>query len=283
MYADDKGHRLCGRVTAFTILGCVLVLLVAAIVAICVLCSKPLIDVRIKDIRNVLASEAELMLDLHVHAINPNIISVQVSDLDVNIFAKSKHVGTGEFWRSRPHYTRKHQQNSSNQMHTSSRKPLAISAPPSSIVHQLDGVDEGTDPIDDPAADSQTMLLGQIFDFDSPLIFDPSPFRHRSLGSIGEVRLSKPGNSTEQGGSERWEHVLNYDFELIVRGVLKYSSPISSKVHSAKIAGRRLIHPGEESGDGNNNITTILKPLQSRRHVSLGPPRTGVVRLKFSA
>ncbi|KAL2039699.1 hypothetical protein N7G274_007558 [Stereocaulon virgatum] len=283
MYADDKGHRVCGRVTAFTTLGSVLVLLVAAIVAICVLCSKPLIDVRIKDIRNVIASEAELMLDLHVHAINPNIISVQVSDLDVNIFAKSKHVGTGEFWRSLPHYARKHQRNSSNQMHTSSRKPFAISALPSSIVHQLDGVDEGTDPIDDPAADSQTMLLGQIFEFDSPLIFDPSPFRHRSLGSIGEVRLSKPGNSTEQGGSERWEHVLNYDFELIVRGVLKYSSPISSKVHSAKIAGRRLIHPGEESGDGNNNITTMSKPLQSRRHVSLRPPRTGVVRLKFSA
>lgn len=93
------------------------------------------------------------------------------------------------------------------------------------------------------------MLLGQIFDFDSPLIFDPSPFRHHSLGSVGEVRLSRPGNSTAQGGSERWEHVLKYDFELIVRGVIRYSSPITSKVHSTKIEGSRLIHPGEGTDD----------------------------------
>ena len=249
MYSGDRGHRLCGRVTAFTILGSVLTLLIAVIVAICILCSKPLIDVHIKDIRNVLASEAEIMLDLRVHAINPNIISVQVSDLDVNIFAKSKHVGTGEFWRSRPHITRKDNRATPDHIDTPWRKPSAISARPSNIVHQLDGVDEGTDPIDDPAADSQTMLLGQIFDFDSPLIFDPSPFRHHSLGSVGEVRLSRPGNNTAQGGSERWEHVLKYDFELIVRGVIRYSSPIISKVHSTKIEGSRLIHPGEGTDD----------------------------------
>ena len=249
MYSGDRGHRLCGRVTAFTILGSVITLLIAAIVAICILCSKPLIDVHIKNIRNVLASEAEMMLDLHVHAINPNIIAVQVSDLDVNIFAKSKHVGTGEFWRSRPQITRKDNRATPDRIDTLWRKPSAISARASNIVHQLDGVDEGTDPIDDPTADSQTMLLGQIFDFDSPLIFDPSPFRHHSLGSVGEVRLSRPGNSTAQGGSERWEHVLKYDFELIVRGVIRYSSPITSKVHSTKIEGSRLIHPGEGTDD----------------------------------
>ena len=93
------------------------------------------------------------------------------------------------------------------------------------------------------------MLLGQIFEFDSPLIFDASPIRHHSLGSVGEVRLAKPGNKTEEGGSARWEHVLQYDFELIVRGVMKYSLPISSTLRKAKIAGSVLVHSIEANSE----------------------------------
>lgn len=246
IYSEDRGHRYCGRVTAFTSLGSVLAILVAGIVVILIMCSKPLVDVHVKDIRNVLASEQEIMLDLHVQAMNPNFIAIQISDLDVNIFAKSKHVGSSSLWRAghlqRP--PRKFRPRSQGDQIASQQDSSLLD--PSDIISHLDGgVDEGTDPIDDPAADSQTMLLGQIFEFDSPLIFEASPIRHHSDGSVGEVRLAKPGNRTEEGGSERWEHVLLYDFELIVRGVVKYSLPISSRLRRANISGSIVVHPSD--------------------------------------
>ena len=245
MYAEDRGHRVCGRVTAFSILGSVLTILVAAIVAICILCAKPLLQVRTKGIEGVTASEAEIIFDLRMQAINPNIVSVQVSDLDINVFAKSKYVGTGEYWRNHPHVKRN--DDSANSDHVDPSLLISnISEPPSNTIHQSGGVDKGTDPIDDPTTDSQTMLLGRIFQFDSPLIFDPSPFQQKSLASVGEVKLMKPGNATEEGGSQRWERILLHDFELIVRGVMKYSSPISSKVHSATINGTKLIKPSQD-------------------------------------
>lgn len=256
IYSEDRDHRCCGRVTAFTSLGSILAILIAAIVVVLIMCSKPLVDVRVKDIRNVLASEQEIMLDLLVHASNPNILAIQVSDLDINIFAKSRHVGTSSLWRAGHPKIPTRKPRSQSQTNEAARQSLPLFDPSDIISHFDGGVDEGTDPIDDPATDSQTMLLGQIFEFDSPLIFDASPIRHHSLGSVGEVRLAKPGNRTEEGGSERWEHVLQYDFELIVRGVMKYSLPISSRLRKANIAGSVIVHPSDDiSGSGSMRVS----------------------------
>ncbi|KAL8805090.1 MAG: hypothetical protein Q9182_002180 [Xanthomendoza sp. 2 TL-2023] len=232
---DEKRRRACRTVTVYTSLATLMTALVAAVVIIMVFCSKPLMEVRIKDIQNVLASEQELMLDLHVKAVNPNLVAVQVGDLDINIFAKSKHVGTNEMWRDR-----------------NSRALLmpaeSYSSPSPEIdvpIHATNGIDEGTDPMpDDPETDSQTMLLGRIFEFDSPLIFDPSPLHHTPLSSIGEVRLEHPGNKTEEGGSARWEKVIQYDFILIVRGVIKYTLPLSSTKRTASVGASVVVKPG---------------------------------------
>lgn len=244
---EEQGQRLCRRVTAFASLGTLLALLTAAIVVILIMCSKPLYEVHIKDIRNVLASEQALIFDINVRAVNPNLISVQVSDLNVNIFAKSKHVGGKRLWRwadsnarfrkprERAIHGRSHQEKGSEGNY-----------------HSYEGVDEGTDPIDDPETDSQTMLLGRISEFDSPLIFDPSPIRRHSLSSVGEVQLAKPGNTTEVDGSERWERVIQNDFELIIRGVLRYSLPITSRTRSASIGGSVMVYPG----DGDERLSS---------------------------
>ena len=244
--AENKDYRLCQRVTAWTSLGGLLMLVVAAIIVILYLCSKPLLRIRVDSIQNVLASEQEIMLDLHVHAINPNIIAVQVTDLDINIFAKSKHVGTSALWRNRHlHDTDNlsgHGPKSQEGDHFKSRHKTSLHE----HYHTWDGVDEGTDPIEDPESDAQTMLLGRIFEFDSPLIFEPSPVRHLSSSSVGEVRLAKPGNKTEEGGTERWEKVILHDFELIVRGVIRYSLPISSRTRSETIGASVIVRPSEE-------------------------------------
>ena len=263
--SESHSHRACGRATAFTFLGSILALLIAAIIAILVLCNKPLYDVQINSIRNVLASESELMVDLHVYAVNPNIIAIQISDLDVNLFAKSRYVGTTLSWRQwnpnlryvsdQPHNIRTHRL---SPLHTRS-SPLNS---PSNLMDQFDGgVDEGTDPIEeDPATDSQTMLLGRIFSFDSPLTFDPSPLHHRPHSSIGEVRLSHPGNRTEKGGSARWERVLLHDFELIVRGVVRYSLPISTRARSVSIGAKVMVHPSEDDAEEGKGGMKLSRP-----------------------
>ncbi|KAL8872297.1 MAG: hypothetical protein Q9174_002055 [Haloplaca sp. 1 TL-2023] len=256
---NEKRRRRCRAVTVYTSLVTVMTALIAAVVILIVMCSKPLLEVRIKDIRNVLASEQELMLDLYVHAINPNLVAVQVSDLDINIFAKSKHVGTGEMWRHR------------DQMHSSEdnmslyvEHHLDEQLPPT--YHSTDNVDEGTDPYPaDPESDSQTMLLGRIFEFDSPLIFDPSPLHHTSLGSIGEVRLAHPGNKTEEGGSARWEKVLQYDFELIVRGVIKYGLPLSSGKRKASVGASVVVSAEKGLSGGERGDNTLLRKPGRRR------------------
>ena len=196
------------------------------------MCSKDLIDVHVNDIRNVLASEQELMLDLRLHAINPNIVTVQVNDLDINIFAKSKYVGTSSLWRD----THPKSKNNQSEIRHPSENDDSM--------HTMD--DDYSDPFEDPETDSQTMLLGRIFQFDSPLVFDASPIQKHHSSSTGEVRLAKPGNRTEEGGSARWEKVSQHKFILIVRGVIKYSLPINSKTRSATISGHVLVYPGDD-------------------------------------
>ena len=255
----NKDRRLCRRITAYSIVGTLLALLAAAMVMVLLMCSKPLVSVYVKDIRNVLASEQEIMLDLHVRATNPNLIAVQVSDLDVNLFARSKHIGSNAL-RHDPGHGRP-----STSARPDTEDALAVRSR-FDRVHSLDGVDHGTDPIDDPDTDSSTMLLGRIVEFDSPLIFEPSPLQQQSLSSIGEVRLAKPGNRTEDGGTERWERVLLHDFELIVRGVLRYSLPISSKTRSVSIGKSVIVHPSDDLvANGTMGMST---PAARPRHDS---------------
>ncbi|TKA70449.1 hypothetical protein B0A49_06381 [Cryomyces minteri] len=228
--------------------------------------TKPMYEVHIEEIQNVLASEQEIMLDLLVGAVNPNIIAVTIADLDVNVFAKSKHVGTEN--TSREHRPRPFL----DQGPLVPRRSRIQQKPTTPVLkhswqdlvghwHPRNGVDEGTDPMPDPeVGDPQTMLLGRVTQFDTVLTFDGSPLKRHSHYSVGELRLAKPGNKTEGGGTERWERIIQYPFELIVRGVLKYTLPLSTNARTAAIVASVEVHP-EEGLDtyGNMRIQQIRK------------------------
>jgi hypothetical protein len=184
--------------------------------------TKPLDFLKIREIRNVVASQEELILDLIVDAINPNIVGVTITDMDVSIFAKSKHVGSDKWWHDHgngvPHDNEEDWHN------------IDASAVARSTGKNRDGVDEGTDPVEDPVVgEPRTMLLGRIFHFDSPLNFDGSFWHRHNASSIGEIRLTHPGNKTEAGGTQRWEEVSQYPFQLLVRGNFKYQLPLSTR------------------------------------------------------
>lgn len=242
--------------------------------------TKALVDVSVLKVTGVLVSKQEIMLDLVVEAINPNAISVTVGAMDVNLFAKSSHVGDGKgkdggdpsipgdgdeddgdhkhgWWQAGRGRRR---QKDGDIITTFSTEHVSLSATRIRYRTRLavtngDGhVDEGTDPPEDlpEGGDRQTMLLGRIFAFDSALTFDASPIRHKSSISIGELRLAKPGNKTEEGGTERWERVLQHPFELIVRGVLRYSLPLSGRIRTAPIGASVLVHPDGATKDIGN-------------------------------
>jgi hypothetical protein len=253
----------CRRFAGCLVLSILVLVLVFSAVGLVFATTKPLSNLHVREVQNVIASQEELMLDLMVEAVNPNIIGVTVADMDVNIFAKSKHVGSDRWWREHEG----HHQNKEDW------PPISDAE----AVHALGGIDEGTDPIKEPEkGEPRTMLLGRIFHFDSPLNFEGSFFKRRIVDSLGEVRLSHPGNKTEAGGTERWEEVLQYPFELIVRGVLKYELPLSTREHIVTINGsyyydpdaeKKKLKASEESSPikryllGSRSVTILPKPL----------------------
>lgn len=249
-----------------TYVGCVvavfaIVLILSGVGGFLVATTNALQSVKVLNVTDVLVSKQEIMLDLVVEAVNPNAIAVTVGSMDVNLFAKSSHVREGgegggggggdddggddardgDWWaRSTEHALGR----VTVQLPARRYPPPAAARPTQSQYHTSDNVDEGTDPPDGPPGkDKETMLLGRIYNFDSFLTFDPSPMRRMPSVSTGELRLAKPGNRTEEGGSARWERVLLHPFELIVRGVLKYQLPLSGRIRTAPISGSVMIHP----------------------------------------
>ncbi|MCJ1281882.1 hypothetical protein MMC26_001205 [Xylographa opegraphella] len=273
---DVTSTGFCKRLSGYIALAIMAGLLVTTIVVALILCSKPLFEVHIKEIMSVIASEQELMFDLHVHAVNPNIVAIQVTELSIDIFAKSKYVGAYTPW-----------QHGRKQNATVLERNYGRRVPHGSKFDQdaswiQDGIDEGNDPIQDPDGDPQLQLLGRILEFDSPLIFDPSPLRHRSLSSIGEVRLAKPGNHTH-GVSQWWEKAIQHPFELRVKGPIYYSLPISSRLRTATITGSVLVQPESPIDDHDSEPSRITSHSRTT-HPEADGPQLGPGRgIKFSA
>lgn len=207
------------RFASCLVLTVMLLLVITGAIGFMFATSQPLTDIKLVKIGNVLASEQELMMDISVKAHNPNVVVVMVDSADLEVFAKSPHAGTdSDWWRH----------------------------PDGRLEDEFRTLD---DPIDDPPNDdtpnddaSPNMRLGNILDFDSPLSYEGSFFQSGISVSTGSLRLARPGNGTTSG-SERWERIISDDFILIIKGVLKYTLPLSQRVRSVSIAGRTMVKP----------------------------------------
>lgn len=269
-YVEQRRQRYFSRYGSCILFTLLMLLLIGGATTFVIAVTKPLRDLSVIEIQNVLASEQEIMLDLDVLAVNPNLFPIAVNDMDVNIFAKSRFVGSEKFWRDHgPHpddFPRVEVSKRRALMARLANHTRRADLTGSSLLRPGDGVDRGTDPIPDPSGDPQTMLLGRVFEFDSPLTFDPSPWEQLPSESIGQIRLRRPGNKTEEGGTERWERVLQHPFELIVRGVVKYQLPLSSRMHLTTISSSvKVIPDGGTSGDDGDvprNDTVKINGLQ---------------------
>ncbi|KAJ4421460.1 Vacuolar inheritance and morphology protein [Gnomoniopsis sp. IMI 355080] len=210
-----RNPSMLNRFASCLVLTVMLLLVVSGAIGFMFATSQPLTDVELVSINTVIASETELMFDLAVKAHNPNVVVVVVDQADIEVFAKSPYAATDSQYHRYSHDRPKDGQNS-------------------------DGTwGDGEDPVDKKAPN---MRLGTIGHLDSPLSFEGSFFNQGVSASTGEVRLRAPGNGTI-GGSERWEKIIQEEFDLIIKGVLKYTLPLSQRVRSVTISGKTTVKP----------------------------------------
>ncbi|KAI1085261.1 vacuolar segregation subunit 7-domain-containing protein [Whalleya microplaca] len=208
------------RFASCLVLTVMLLLVITGAIGFMFATSQPLTGIELMKISNVLASEQELMMDITVKAHNPNVVVIQIETADLEVFAKSPHAGTDSDWWRHPN----------GDLFDTLDDPK--NDPP---VVELPGDDS-------PDESSPNMRLGNILKFDSPLSYEGSFFQTGISTSTGGLRLGRPGNDTD-GGSERWERIMSDDFTLIVKGVLKYTLPLSQRVRNVAISGKTTVKP----------------------------------------
>lgn len=117
----------------------------------------------------------------------------------------------------------------------------------------------------------ETVLLGSVSSFESPLIFEGSFFNREVMQQRGDIKLVGPGknltgsndpmqlamgykleayeNPDPHGpdNSDKWAVISKHPFDLILRGVLKYNLPMTSSVKAAVVNKIGYIDP---SGPG---------------------------------
>lgn len=230
--SQDFEHRssYLNRFAACLVLTMMFLLVITGAIGFMFATSQPMTGIELISIKNVVTSEQVLMFDLTVKAHNPNIVVVTIDHANLEIFAKSEHAGADSDWWDHP------------------RGPEEL--------HPLD------DPVNDPPLDDDddmkpNVLLGRITEFDSPLTFEGSLFHQGTSESTGEMQLGYPGNQTS-GGSKRWERIYQSEFDLIVKGVVKYSLPLSAHIRSATVSGRTTVKPNSANDPSLEPNSTTL-------------------------
>lgn len=229
-----RSSSYLNRFAACLVLTMMLLLVITGAIGFMFATSQPMTHIEIISISNVVTSEQVLMFDLSVEAHNPNIVVVTIDQANLEIFAKSEHAGTDSDWWNKPH--------GPDELHPWD--------------NPLDDPPTG-DPDDGNDDSKPNVLLGRITEFDSPLTFEGSLFHKGTSQSTGEMQLGYPGNGTS-GGSERWERIYQNEFDLIVKGVVKYSLPLSAHIRSATVSGRTHVKPNSANDPSlkPNNTST---------------------------
>lgn len=227
-HQNERDDRSCmSRVASCIVLTLMIVLVLSGVIGFIFATTQGLSDVKVVALKNVLASEQDIIFDMKVQARNPNLVVVTIDHADLVVFAKSKYAGTDYEWWKRP-----------QAMVKSLRRAIRI---------------RDDDPNDPPLGDDPTtnpnLEIGHVLNLDSPLTFEGSPFHLEPAYSMGQIRLTHPGNHTVPSGSERWGRVLQHEFDLIVRGTLKYSLPLSQRVRSIGVEGRITVQPNAADQD----------------------------------
>jgi hypothetical protein len=197
--------------------------------------SRSLENVTLTNITNIVVSQEELVMDVLLEAGNPNILPVMAGEtLNIDIFARSDHFDDIE---RRPH-TRPTRGMPFwppwGDDEPAVDEPVDYNAPPHNVT-------EGT-----------SLLLGTIRSLEAPVSFPPTSFKRvPTTTQKGQLKLVGPAvNATD--GVEKWKHCIMWNFELIVRGTMKYRAPIGGRERAVAVEWRGTVDPlGNRIWDGH--------------------------------
>lgn len=172
-YRNSSHYEKLRRIVWFCF-AIVVILLVGFIMGFVLATTKPLREVNLARVFDILVSDEELVFDVAVEAINPGYLNVEVHSLDLDVFARSPYVkGKDLTIGSKRTY-----------IYDGENSKRHIDRFSQTQVHRLD---EPSPP------SSHAMLLGNIRHFEVPLVFGGGVFEHHPLRSIGQLKLVNPG------------------------------------------------------------------------------------------
>lgn len=236
--ASRQQRSFLARFAGCIVISLMIVMVFAGAIGFMFATTQPLSEVKVVAIKNVLASEQEIIFDMKVEARNRNIVAVTVDTADILVFAKSKYAGTDSEWWQHP-------------------RGDALSTR-----------EDVEDPISGDPTTNPNLEIGQVYELKSPLTFEGSPFHHLHSTSVGQVRISHPGNHTTPAGSERWGRVLEHEFDLLLRGTLIYTLPLTQKIRSVSVEGRVTVKPNAADQDPDTINQPISDGAGGEIHVS---------------
>jgi hypothetical protein len=197
--------------------------------------SRSLENVTLTNITNIVVSQEELIMDVLLEAGNPNILPVMAGDsLNIDIFARSDHFDDPD--RRRLPQERRRQVIPFWPPWDDETEPAdsAHNAPPHNVT-------EGT-----------SLLLGTIRYLEAPVSFPPTSFKRvPTTTQKGQMKLVGPAvNATD--GVDKWKKCIMWNFELILRGTLKYRAPIGGRERAVAVEWRGTVDPlGNRIWDGH--------------------------------
>lgn len=202
----------------YTLVSIMCILGIGFIMGFVLASTKDLAEVSVVLLDNAIVSQDELVFNIVIEAVNPGWFSVGMNGLEVDVFAKSGFLREAQ---------------GGNHEETQSESV-------------------------------ETVLLGTIYSMDPYISFPGGIFTHSSVPQLGEVKLLNPGknltalivngndNSTDSDNSEKWAVISRNPFDLVVRGVFKYSLPFSTGQRSAVIQKTQYIDPEDPPRDADS-------------------------------
>ncbi|AET38786.1 Vac7p Ecym_3293 [Eremothecium cymbalariae DBVPG len=214
--------------------------------------NKELHDFQITLIDNVLVSTDELVFDVSVSSFNPGFFTIGVQDVDLDIFAKTAHLDdpdngavSGDQGKSHGSSYETILLGTVYSLESPLRFPGGLfsrnhceSMSSIKLLHPgaTDNEDEGTSPLPvDPTYPTSASTSP------STLPSTTTSVMHHKENNI-KLPLGSSGKKTEND-AEKWKTLIRYDFDLIIRGSMKYNVPFFKSEKSVVVQAQVNVDP----------------------------------------
>lgn len=202
-YHECRQHNRQNWYISFSKLGWILFyfIIFSICIGLFVIIARPLQQVKVVNITNILVSSQALIMDFEMVVFNPNFWQVSVQQTDLSIFSSKPWSDHDLANKTLDHFEKVSEL-------TFRKSELA-----KNIVQNNDGL----------------ILLGRVFQLDIPFVF-LSAFWNKSVSrSIARFHLENPGYGNFKNGSFIWDHIIQHEFQLVIKGFLKYSPSFFSR------------------------------------------------------